>query len=227
MSHPNPLNRHYEAYDQGDLEALLATLAEDYVVAPLNGAPWLNSREAARKLYTRHLADYPLALTEVLGRMQVGNVVIKREHSRPAPGSKAPEADVMPIYTLGDDVIARCDSVVADGDELAAVAVVARQLEAYNVQDLDAHVACFAEDMVLGNLNEEPNLGGRFDYRDRMASVFGEFPANRVELLGRLACGNVVCDHERVIRGPEATPFEVIAIYTVRDGLIAKVDFVR
>jgi hypothetical protein len=42
-----------------------------------------------------------------------------------------------------------------------------------------------------------------------------------------LACGNVVVDHERVRRSPEGEPFEVLAIYTIRDGKIARVDFVK
>ncbi len=57
--------------------------------------------------------------------------------------------------------------------------------------------------------------------------MFAENPENRVDLLGRIAVGNVVIDHERVFRSKAATPFEVAAIYTVRDGLIARVDFVR
>jgi hypothetical protein len=36
-----------------------------------------------------------------------------------------------------------------------------------------------------------------------------------------------VIDHERVLRNPEAVPFEVAAIYTIVGDKIARVDFVK
>jgi hypothetical protein len=101
------------------------------------------------------------------------------------------------------------------------------QLDAYNAQDLDAHCACFADDVVVADLNAEPNLRGIADYRARYEGLFAQFPQNRAELVGRVVIGNTVIDHERVFRSPEATPFEVAAIYTFAGGKIARVDFVR
>ncbi|GIU67289.1 nuclear transport factor 2 family protein [Candidatus Phycosocius spiralis] len=221
------VDKNYAAYAANDLEGILATLAEDYTVLPFGGAPWVTSREGARKIYARHLVDYPMARTQVLGRIDLGKVTIKREHSEPAEGSKAPTVDVMMIYTVRDGLIARCESITRAGDEEAAVGVIAAQLDAYNVQDLDAHVACFAEDVVIADLNGAENLHGITDYRARYQGVFEQFPANHAHLDQRLACGNVVVDHERVRRSPDSEPFEVLAIYTVRDGKIARVDFVK
>ncbi len=101
------------------------------------------------------------------------------------------------------------------------------QLDAYNAQALDPFVACYAEDVVVADLNGAESYRGRAELRARYAKMFAENPENRVDLLGRIAVGNVVIDHERVFRSKAATPFEVAAIYTVRDGLIARVDFVR
>jgi hypothetical protein len=39
--------------------------------------------------------------------------------------------------------------------------------------------------------------------------------------------GDKVIDHEDVSRGPDGPRFQVAAIYSVRDGKIARVDFVR
>ena len=47
------------------------------------------------------------------------------------------------------------------------------------------------------------------------------------DLVNRIVIGNTVIDHERVFRSPDATPFEVAAIYTIRGGKIARVDFVK
>jgi hypothetical protein len=221
------IDKNYAAYAANDLEGVLATLAEDYTVAPFGGAPWVTNREGARKVYARHLVNYPMSLTQVLGRMALGPVVIKREHSEAAEGTKAPNVDVMMIYTIRDGLIARCDSITREGDEAEAVGVVAQQLDAYNVQDLDAHVACFADDVVIADFNGAENLHGIAEYRARYHGVFEQFPANHAHLVQRLACGNVVVDHERVRRSPDSEPFEVLAIYTVRDGKIARVDFVK
>jgi hypothetical protein len=57
--------------------------------------------------------------------------------------------------------------------------------------------------------------------------VFAQYPQNHAEIVNRLACGNVVVDHERVRRSPDSEPFEVLAIYTIKDGKIARVDFVK
>jgi hypothetical protein len=101
------------------------------------------------------------------------------------------------------------------------------QLTAYNAQQLDAFCAYFAEDVVVADLNGPVKLQGRAAFRELYAKVFGDFPQNRVELLGRIAVGNVVVDHERVLRKPDAEPFEVAAIYTFRGHEIARVDFAR
>ncbi len=101
------------------------------------------------------------------------------------------------------------------------------QLTAYNAQDLDVFCSHFAEDVVVADLNGAVKLQGRTAFRALYAKVFGEFPENRVELLGRIAVGNVVVDHERVLRTPDAEPFEVAAIYTFRGKEIARVDFAR
>lgn len=101
------------------------------------------------------------------------------------------------------------------------------QLDAYNAQDLDAHCACFADDVVVADLNGEPNLHGIEAYRARYEGVFAQFPQNHAELVARIVIGNTVIDHERVSRGPEGPVFEVAAIYTFAGDKIARVDFVK
>jgi hypothetical protein len=106
-------------------------------------------------------------------------------------------------------------------------AVAQAQFDSYNVQDLDGHCACFADDIAIYDLNGEQNLQGIEAYRDRYKGVFAQYPQNRAELVARIVIGNTVIDHERVSRGPEGPVFEVAAIYTIADGKIARVDFVK
>ena len=108
-----------------------------------------------------------------------------------------------------------------------AVALIQRQLDAYNAQDLDAYVACYAADVVVAGLNGAVTEKGREALRARYAKAFATYPENKARLVNRIAVGNTVIDHEDVNRGPGKEQFEIIAIYTVKDGLIARVDFAK
>lgn len=110
---------------------------------------------------------------------------------------------------------------------MSVAAIAQAQLDAYNAQDLDAYCAFFTDDVVVADLNGAPNLNGVEAYRARYAAVFAQFPQNRADLLARMVVGSTVIDHERVFRSPDATPFEVAAIYTFAGDKIARVDFVK
>jgi len=101
------------------------------------------------------------------------------------------------------------------------------QLDAYNAQDLDAYCAFFAENLVVADFNGAVTIDGLAAFRAKYAQVFADFPENRVALLSRMALGNTVIDHERVTRTFGGEGFEVAAIYTLADGKIARVDFVK
>jgi hypothetical protein len=109
----------------------------------------------------------------------------------------------------------------------SAVSVVQRQLDAYNAQDLDAMLACYAAECAIANLNGTITETSREALRARYAKTFADFPENRARLVNRINVGDVVIDHEDVSRGPGKDHFEVIAIYTVKDGQIARVDFAK
>jgi uncharacterized protein (TIGR02246 family) len=101
------------------------------------------------------------------------------------------------------------------------------QLDAYNAQDLDQYMTYFTEDCVVSGLNGTPTETSREAVRARYAKAFAQFPQNKAELKNRIAVGNTVVDHELVVRAPGGEQFEIIAIYTFRDGLIARVDFAK
>jgi hypothetical protein len=104
------------------------------------------------------------------------------------------------------------------------VAVVQRQLEAYNARDLDAFAANYAETIVIYRMPaSQPTFAGkeklREVYRQRFAS-----PQLHAEILSRVVLGTKVIDHERIV-GIRDTPVEALAIYEVRAGLIQSVWF--
>ncbi|MBC7770802.1 MAG: SgcJ/EcaC family oxidoreductase [Phycisphaerales bacterium] len=109
---------------------------------------------------------------------------------------------------------------------MSPLEVVERQVEAYNAQDLDAFCACFAEDCVIADLNGAVTQAGAASIRTRYAEMFKQYPQNRARIVNRIVVGDVVIDHEEVARTP-GQGFEAAAIYTVKNGLIARVDFVK
>lgn len=110
---------------------------------------------------------------------------------------------------------------------MSNIDVAQKQLDAYNAQDLEKYVTYFTEDCIVSGLNGTPTETTRDAIKARYAKAFAQFPQNKAELLSRIAVGNTVVDHELVIRAPGGEQFEIIAIYTFRDGLIARVDFAK
>lgn len=108
---------------------------------------------------------------------------------------------------------------------LKPVDIAQGQLDAYNRQDLDAHCAFFADDVVVADLNGDVTIRGMDAYRAKYTQVFADFPDNRAELANRICVGDTVIDHERVFRDGVTEAFQVIAIYTLAGGKIARVDF--
>ncbi|BDG02135.1 nuclear transport factor 2 family protein [Anaeromyxobacter oryzae] len=121
-----------------------------------------------------------------------------------------------------------------DGDRAgpavpASVAVVQRQLEAYNAQDLDAFVATYADDVVITSASTGQTLAsGKEALRQRYGTMFQRFPRNRCRVVERRVEGDrVVLDHEIITgRSPEhPDPWDVGWVrYEVEGGLIRRVE---
>jgi hypothetical protein len=107
------------------------------------------------------------------------------------------------------------------------VSVAQKQLEAYNAQDVDAMMAFYAPNVVVSGLNDAPTENDRAALHARYIKAFAQFPQNKAHLKNRIAVGNTVTDHEHVVRAPGGEEFEVIAIYTFKDGLISRVNFAK
>ena len=108
----------------------------------------------------------------------------------------------------------------------APVAVVQRQLEAYNARDLAAFMATYAESIRLYRL---PNPAPAFESKAAMAEFYAQHRFNlrdlHAEIVNRTELGNKVIDHERVHGLPDGV-IEAVAIYEVAEGLIQNVWFI-
>ena len=101
------------------------------------------------------------------------------------------------------------------------------QLDAYNAQDIDAFVACYAEDVEVCDLASGDVTGaGRAWMREVYGEMFAQYPDCRAHVASRSVVGRFVFDHEIVTGRGE--PLVVMAIYQVDEGgLIARVWFAR
>jgi hypothetical protein len=104
------------------------------------------------------------------------------------------------------------------------VAVVERQLEAYNARDLERFAAQYAEDIALYRMpTQQPTTKGKQQLREVYRQRFAA--ANlHAEILSRIVMGSKVIDHERIV-GIRDVPIEALAVYEVRAGLIRTVWF--
>ena len=107
---------------------------------------------------------------------------------------------------------------------MSPVEVVPRQLDAYNAHDLAAFLATYGESVELTRVGSgEPPIRGKRAISELYGTKVFNVSGHRAELLGRMAFGNKVVDHERVF-GLRAEPFEVVA-YEVNSELIERVWF--
>ncbi|WP_223827174.1 nuclear transport factor 2 family protein [Undibacterium oligocarboniphilum] len=103
---------------------------------------------------------------------------------------------------------------------------VACQLDAYNAKQLEHFISCWAEDAEYYAHPATLLAKGRAAIRERHRQRFLE-PDLHGQLISRVVLGQQVIDHEIVIRNfPEGKGHvEVVCIYQVENGLIAKAWF--
>jgi hypothetical protein len=106
------------------------------------------------------------------------------------------------------------------------VALVQRQLDAYNDKNIDGWLSTYAKDAKQFSLHGECLASGHDEMRQRIAVRFAE-PDLKARLLSRTVMGNIVVDHELVTRNfPEGRgEMEMLCIYQIENGLIQTASF--
>jgi len=100
-----------------------------------------------------------------------------------------------------------------------------RQLNAYNAHNLDAFLDAYADDVAVYNFPDELVFQGKEEMRKKYAFL-NDAPGLHAEIEKRIVLGNTVIDHERATI-PGREPVEVIAMYVIEHGKIARVYFKR
>ena len=114
---------------------------------------------------------------------------------------------------------------ILDYDPSTPDAIVQKQLDAYNFQDIDMFMATYAEDVKLYNYPDELIIEGKTEMWEQYATLFENTPDLFAEIENRTIIGNKVIDKEKVtING---NTIYAVAIYEVENGLIKTVTFLK
>lgn len=104
-----------------------------------------------------------------------------------------------------------------------SIAIVQRQVDAYNARDLAAFVACYDDNVqVFRPPASEPVIAGKDAFTEFYRTQRFNLPALHAQIVNRIALGHRVIDHER-ISGVREQPFEIAVVYEVAGDRIATV----
>ena len=113
--------------------------------------------------------------------------------------------------------------------EKIAYELAENQLVAYNARAIDDFLKPYADSIKVYTYPNEFQYKGKDKMREMYGSFFKANPKLHCELVSRTVFGNLVIDKEKVtgFANDEARLLEAIAIYTVENGKITEVRFMR
>ncbi len=121
---------------------------------------------------------------------------------------------------INNGIVFNPDDILKDTPE----DLVQRQLNAYNLRNIDAFLEPYADDIEIYMFPDKLQAKGKEAMRQGYESMFQNTPNLHCELVNRMVKGNTVIDYERVQFGDETV--EAIAIYHIENGKIKKVYYI-
>ncbi|MCI4666594.1 MAG: nuclear transport factor 2 family protein [Bacteroidia bacterium] len=101
------------------------------------------------------------------------------------------------------------------------------QLDAYNTGNIDLFLSAYSDSVKIYNYPDQLKYQGKENMREPYGKMFKELKFLHCRLVNRMVMGNKVLDHEFVTFQKDSKPVQVIAIYTVQNGKITEVRFMR
>lgn len=106
-------------------------------------------------------------------------------------------------------------------------AIVQKQLDAYNMRDLEAFLDTYSDSIKIYNFPDQLIMDGKEAMKNSYGPMFQSNPNLNCEIVKRIVQGNTVIDQEHVTGLSNGSAIDATAIYRVRNGLIQEVYFVR
>ncbi len=136
-----------------------------------------------------------------------------------------PIDDISNITTIATVIINGQVLSTSEIIEETPVALAQRQLNAYNLRNIEAFLEPYAEDVEVYNYPNELRFKGKETMRKGYAKMFENTPDLHCELVDRIVQGNIVIDKELVQFGNKT--LEAVAIYHIEDDKIKRVYFIQ
>lgn len=210
-----------------DAGVLITTGTDAGNIGTLHASSYLNELIAMRK---SGMSNWKIIQASTINGAKILNK--ENEFGTISVGKKA-NLILLNANPIDDIVnISRIDCVINKGVvfkpetliEETPVALVQRQLNAYNLRNIEAFLEPYAEDVEIYNYPDKLIEKGKALMRKNYAAMFDKVPNLHCELLGRIVQGNIVIDKERVQFGKEIV--EAVAMYHIENNKIKKVYFV-
>ena len=211
-----------------DAQVLIATGTDAGNIGTLHASSYLSELQAMRR---SGMSNWQILTASTLNGARV--VGRQAEFGSIAAGKKAnllllnaSPVDSLENLTKIDRIINR--GLIINRDTLLPATpedLVQKQLNAYNLRDIEGFLEPYAEDVEL-YMYPDTLLGkGRENMRQNYTSMFKNIPDLHCELAARIVQGNVVIDHEKVRM--ENNIISAVAIYHITNGKISKVYFIQ
>ena len=108
----------------------------------------------------------------------------------------------------------------------SAIALVDRQIEAYNNRDIDAFMSCYSKKIKIREFNGKIVFRGQKKMRILYSQMFNELNNLHCEIQQRIVKNGIIIDHEFIRGFPNKKEIHAVAIYTVENGKIIEVIFI-
>ncbi len=132
-----------------------------------------------------------------------------------------PSSETTPSETSESDNTASNEANEASDIE----AIIQRNLDAYNAQDIDAFMSDYSDDIKLYAYPNQLQTEGKEAMRKSYQSWFERAKGLNATIKKRIVIGNKVIDEEEVTANGQT--FHAVAIYEVNNGKITKVTFIQ
>tara|TARA_R110002072_G_scaffold23949_2_gene81969 strand:+ start:79590 stop:81122 length:1533 start_codon:yes stop_codon:yes gene_type:complete len=215
------VQKHIAPFNARDLDAFVHCFSDNVVVKRFPNELMYTGRTAMKENYKNFYARNEYVDVSVKNRITIGNTVIDEEVVN-IMGEIKNQAT---IYTVENEKIATMTFIANEKSHEDPEIIVDKQLDAYNLRDIEKFIATYQEDIKLYNFPGDLTSEGKEGMQIGYGSFFANTTDLHCEIKNRIVIGNKVIDEELVtINGGTIS---AVAIYEVENGLISKVTFIR
>ena len=133
---------------------------------------------------------------------------------------------LLPALLLSSAALCKSNIWVGDTTKNTPVAVVQRQVDAYNARDINSFSDTYADSVKFYNFPDKYLGKGKEFIKKGYTDLFLNYPKLHCNIMERIVQGNTVIDKENVII-TDSRYLDAVAVYQVEDGKIVKVFFLK